>query len=250
MTVADAVAYFAGGQLYQVEATKFPPVMGMEQVIPANGPGFAQVSVFGGGGKGAGITGDGKNVMVTSSSQAGIQRVTVDPMGKMSMPDLQSPAMGNNKCPTGDFCTNTDHGPMQPYTYSDFTGFGLRTYTEPKGYWNYIIKGCTDNQGNPADTRWMAIRFDAQVPPNTTLTVKARSGNTPVPDNTWGQWTTDQSMAPVALTGILTPNAVNGMMLVKDGYLQVEFDFLSKDKASSPRLHDSAVDLECPNIIQ
>jgi hypothetical protein len=216
-----------------------------------NGGGFPSVEVFGGGGKGVDIAAD-NNVMVTSEGMAGIQRVKVDLMGVMSKPDLMSPPMGNNKCPAGDYCSNLDHGAMSPYTYSDFTGFGLRNYTRPKGSWTYVVKGCVDksdpnNPDKPADTKWLTVNFQADTPLNTTVTVKLRSGNTPVPDNTWGPWTADQKSSPIDLRQLLVPNydmnKPAGTMA--DGYLQIEVDLTTTDRNKTPKLRHVDVAFEC-----
>ena len=247
-TPKNYFAYFAGGQLYQVPASTIPLPQGMD--VTVNGAQFPSVGVFGGGGKGVDISQDG-NVMVTSSQTAGIQRVKVDIMGNMSKPDLISPPMGNNKCPSGDFCANSDHGQMAPYTYSDFTGYGLRNYTRPSGHFSYVVKGCVDGMGNPADTRWVSITFQGDAPLNTTMSLKARSGNSSMPDHTWGQWIPDQTSSPVDLLNgvVLMPNVVGGMMMVGDGYLQVEADLQTSDKNKSPRLHSIVINYECPGGI-
>ncbi len=243
-------AYFAGGSLYQVPASAVPQPNGQDQSCsPGQGicakVQFAQVAVFGGGGKGVDIAADG-NVMVTSGSTVGIQRTKVDAMGNMTAPDLQSPPQGNNKCPSGDFCKNEDHIPMSPYTYSDFTGYGLRNFTRPTGNWDYVVKGCDDGNG-VTDTKWLALKFAADIPLNTKVIIKARSGNTPVPDQTWGPWIPDQSSSPVDLVNgaVLMPNFTDGMAGVKDGYLQVEVQLQTTDKNKTPRLRSVEVLFDC-----
>ena len=49
----------------------------------------------------------------------------------------------------------------QPYTYSDFTGFGLRNFTRPAGTYTYVIQGC--NGQNP-DTQCQPPSTSCQVP--------------------------------------------------------------------------------------
>jgi hypothetical protein len=165
-------------------------------------------------------------------------------MGKMTPPMLNQQPMGNNLCPTGDNCRNSDrqNANMQPYTYSDFTGFGLRNFTRPKGSYTYVQPGCLQQNGMPnGETKWISVIWDADVPLNTTLTVKARAGKTPTPDLTWGAWTPDFAVSPADL--------VNGMPLVpnaKDSaYIQVEFDFTSMQKNMSPKLKSFHILHEC-----
>jgi hypothetical protein len=236
-------AYFAGSMLYQVPASTIPLPNGAD--VSVNAQGFPAVSVDSGG-KGVDIAVDG-NVMVTSSSVPGITRVPVDAMGKMTQPVINGQPMGNNLCPTGDNCRNIDrqNADMQPYTYSDFTGYGLRNYTRPKGSYTYVQAGCVDPNGQPTDqtTVWMSVSWDADVPLNTSLTMKARTGNTPMPDQTWGAWTPDVSMSAADLiNGVqLMPNQTMDM----NTYIQVEFDFASMAKNMSPKLKDFHIFHEC-----
>ncbi len=232
-------AYFAGSMLYQVPASTIPLPKGMDVAVNQNFPGVQVDS----GGKGVDIAADG-NVIVTSISQPGITRVPVDAMGKMTQPVLNGPPMGNNKCPTGDNCRNIDrqNANMQPYTYSDFTGFGLRNFTRPKGSYTYVQKGCVQQDGSPnGETKWLSVSWDADVPLNTTLTLKARAGNTPVPDQSWGAWTVDFPMSAAdLLTNMpLVPNAKDS------AYMQIEFDFASMQKNASPKLKSFHIFHEC-----
>lgn len=118
------------------------------------------------------------------------------------------------------------------------------------GRWSFVIKGWPgDSQGLPGDTIWKRILFAADVPANTRLTVKARSGNSPVPDNTFGAWISDQSNSPVDLIGgaALKPNVTGGQRDVGDAYLEVEVDFQTSAPKRTPRLRSLEVAYECPN---
>lgn len=130
------------------------------------------------------------------------------------------------------------------YTYSDFTGFGLRNFTRPRGSYSWVQRGCLDGGGHPADTRWWRVTWDADVPPNTSLTVRARSGRTPIPDATWGAWTPDFTVSPAELhaTMALVPDDPG------DPYLQIEFVFATQDKAVTPRLKGFDVAFKCGKI--
>ena len=59
------------------------------------------------------------------------------------------------------------------------------------------------------ETRWVAVTWDAEVPLNTSITVRARAGNTPTPDNTWGDWTPSFSMSPADLISVAVPFAAS-----------------------------------------
>ena len=186
---------------------------------------------------------------VMSAGQSGggtgpmVSRAKIDMMGNITQPDLVSAPKGQNKCPAGDSCMFKDNNTTdpQPYTYSDFTGFGLRNFTRPAGTYTYVFKGC-DMQSPKTD--WYTVFWDADVPPNTSLSLRARTGRTQTPDQSWGAWTTAFTTSPADLiTGNpLLPND-------KDNYfLQVEFTFKTMDKNSTPKLKMIGVAFKCGNI--
>ncbi len=227
--------------IIRIPASTYPaqkPMMDQQ----VDGSAFPAVKVAGSTTIGVGVDRD-QNIWGISYSGSVATRIKVDMAGMMTAPDINSPPMGNNKCPAGDRCPYGYKSTPTPYTYSDFTGFGLRNFTRPKGSYSYVQKGCDDGQGNH-DTKWVAVAFDADVPLNTSLTVKARSGNTPSPDMTWGQWTPSYNMTPADL--------INGMPLdpnlMTDGWLQVEFDFATTVANASPKLKSFQIMFECNNV--
>ena len=50
-----------------------------------------------------------------------------------------------------------------PYTYSDFTGFGLRNFTRPSGMYRVLIEACAVDE----DTQWYRVEWNATEPPGT-----------------------------------------------------------------------------------
>ena len=81
-----------------------------------------------------------------------------------------------------------------PYTYSDFTGFGLVNFTNPKGYYSLIQKGC----GNGQLTRWYAVKWDSDQPVGTEISVVARSAAT-IADLKTAVFTGSDTASPAAL---------------------------------------------------
>jgi len=125
-----------------------------------------------------------------------------------------------------------------PYTYSDFTGFGLRNFTNPRGTYTWIQPGC----GN-AKTRWRKIIWDADTPMGTSVRVRARSAD-------------DQSLLPAATyTGSYTTSPAD--LMVAPGpvipnparFLQVEFDLQTMDRALTPALKSFQIVYECVSDI-
>jgi hypothetical protein len=234
---------YADTHIVRMPASDVPLPKNNQDVV-MDGANFPATRVAGGsGGRGVGVDRD-QNIWGISISASTATRIKVDQMGTMAVPDLNSPPMGNNLCPAGDRCPYADrqNAAPGPYTYSDFTGFGLRNFTRPKGYYRYTQKGCVNGDGAPDDTRWVTVHWDADTPLNTSIAVRARSGNTPAPDQTWGAWTADFLVSPADL--------VNGMPLTPnmkdDGYLQVEFSFTTMDRNAAPRLKAFDVRWECP----
>jgi len=169
-------------------------------------------------------------------------RALIDNKGKITQPTVNGVPKGNNLCPAGDSCKNAG-----AYTYSDFTGFGLRNFTRPTGSYTMIVKGCADSDGNPADTEWWQLNWDADVPPNTTLVVHAKSGAAlTLNDPSWMQdaFTADTSTSPLDLKNQLVPNAIPGQT-VNDPYLFVEFVLKTASADVTPKLKAFDVGFKC-----
>jgi hypothetical protein len=239
-----------GNVVVRIPGSDTPPAKPMVDTL-VDGSMYPTVQIAGNG-KGVGVDRD-QNIWNVAQGQAIVTKITVDVKGMMTAPNLNGQPMGNNKCPAGDTCSYDGMGNPSPYTYSDFTGFGLRTFTRPTGSYAYIQKGCDDQQGMPdsGKTSWLGVTWDADVPLNTILNVHARSGNTPIPDNTWGAWTNNFTMSPADLEkGGLMPNLpVGSMDTGNDGYLQVEFQLQTNVKNATPKLKSFKIIYECPPTI-
>jgi streptogramin lyase len=70
---------------------------------------------------------------------------------------------------------------LMPYTYSDFTGFGLSTVTRPSGWYNMIVAGCEDQDpNNPPDiaTDWQFLTWNEIEPTGTNVRMRVKVANT------------------------------------------------------------------------
>lgn len=120
-----------------------------------------------------------------------------------------------------------------PYTYSDFTGFALRTFTAPNGFLRTVVPGCAIGP-----TEWERLDWDATVPVGSRIEVRARTADSPLGlgTATWvGPWTTrptDLAMPP----GPVEPRT----------YLELEVSLFSDDEATSPTIRDITVQYNCP----
>jgi len=129
-------------------------------------------------------------------------------------------------------------GKPLPYTYSDFTGFGLRNFTNPRGTYSDIVMSCAPDRG-----KFLAVEWDAEEPPGTKIQMRARSANT-IEDLRTAPYTglyqqspADLSMAP----GPLAPNPA--------GYIQVEFILQTTQRDITPKLKSFKVIHVCQSII-
>jgi hypothetical protein len=119
-----------------------------------------------------------------------------------------------------------------PYTYSDFIGFGLNTFADPKGFYRFVIEGCPGQS-----TQWRGVQIDADIPPMTAVKINVRSANSEaeLKDAAWvGPFT-----APAELEGV-PPGA----------YLEVEVVLTTDDQSVAPRVRGVEIIRECMTIIQ
>ncbi len=124
--------------------------------------------------------------------------------------------------PTGD----------NPYTYSDFTGFALRTFTAPNGYIRAVVSGCAFGP-----TEWERLDWNASVPAGTRIEARARTASslTDLRNATWiGPYTT----RPTELA--LPPGPLR-----MEQHIEIEISLFSNG-ATSPSITDLTVQYNCP----
>jgi hypothetical protein len=171
---------------------------------------------------GAGVDFDG-DVWTVNQSSSNASRLHIDQ-------NLLEPAAHPI---TGNLVDVFPVGP-NPYTYSDFTGLGLRTVTRPRGDYVVPIQGCAD--GDPA--HWLAVEWSATKPPNTDVEIWVRTGDdlaTLAQQPIYGPW----EVSPADLQAAPGP--------VPDGvYLQLTIRLLSDDNESTPIVHGYSVQWSCP----
>ncbi|HWE26409.1 MAG TPA: hypothetical protein VHB97_00325, partial [Polyangia bacterium] len=130
------------------------------------------------------------------------------------------------------------HRAPYPYTYSDFTGFGLRNFTNPHGSYTYIWTGC-----GMGKTKWISVNWDAATPPGTAISMKARSTDDETMFST-ATFTGSYSTSPADLRNA-PPGGGSALSPNPSGFLQVEFDLTTTDKNSTPALKSYTVVYEC-----
>ncbi len=105
-----------------------------------------------------------------------------------------------------------------PYSYSDMTGFQLRNFTAPEGYWNVTF-----------DCRWPGcvfdrILFDAATPAGTGVSVRGRSRPASPPDAPWSEWSPRFDLSPAGIGDLVPPGR----------YLEVEVELSTSDRDVTP----------------
>jgi hypothetical protein len=126
-----------------------------------------------------------------------------------------------------------------PYTYSDFTGFGLRNFTNPRGTYAWRQMGC-----GAGKTRWLKVLWDSDLPPLTSISLRTRSADD-VPSLQSAMWYGDYTMSPADLLNPamgITPVVPN-----PSGFLEIEFTLRTMDKNATPALKGFTILYECVN---
>ncbi|MBX3273265.1 MAG: hypothetical protein KF729_23585 [Sandaracinaceae bacterium] len=120
-----------------------------------------------------------------------------------------------------------------PYTYSDFTGFALRTFTAPNGYLRAVVAGCAIGP-----TEWERLAWRATVPRGSRVEVRVRSADA-LADLATATWIGPFTSRPTELA--LPPGPVPG-----GRHLELEVTLISDDETSTPRINDVTVQFHCP----
>ena len=173
---------------------------------------------------GAGVDFDG-NIWGVGHANDTASRLDVDAQGNVVQP------------PTGT--TNNVKLGRNPYTYSDFTGYGLINFVRPQGRWSYVHQPCP--AGSKA--KWTKVIWHATTPPGTDVVLRVRTGDT---ETTFGSWAGPFNKSPADIA----PGAPQAPSPNPSYMMQVEFTLTSADKTTSPTLHDYAVAYTCVNITE
>jgi hypothetical protein len=123
----------------------------------------------------------------------------------------------------------------RPYTYSDFTGFGLVTVVRPNGYWRGKLEGCATTD---AITEWATLEWYENEPPGTSVRMRVRVADTvaELAQATWyGPWDTP----PVDLAAAGVPASI---------FMEVEVQLSTTDPAITPSFQGFVVSFTCPGV--
>ena len=125
---------------------------------------------------------------------------------------------------------------LDPYTYSDFIGFGLNVIAEPRGRYRFVVEGCESGINT-----WTATQYTAEVPPGTSVEVWARSADTRA------------GLDAEAFIGAFTDNPADLTMapgpIPQRRFLEVELRLATTDRMTAPRVFSIDVGAICEPII-
>jgi streptogramin lyase len=122
----------------------------------------------------------------------------------------------------------------EPYTYSDFTGYGLQNFTRPQGRYVYQLQPCPSG----IKATWKKVTWTATTPSGTSVQLRVRSGDS---ETSMGSWFGAYQTSPATLDKTAsTPLAPNPSY-----FLQVEFTLKTTIKNTTPTLSAINVGYEC-----
>ncbi|MFO0713922.1 MAG: SBBP repeat-containing protein [Sandaracinus sp.] len=122
-----------------------------------------------------------------------------------------------------------------PYTYSDFIGYGLNVFANPRGHYSFVT-----DAGDGCDMRWQTATWDAMVPVGTSVEIWVRSANTTAALST-GTWIGPFRTSPANLT--VAPGPVpNGR------YLEMDIRMETTDRRLTPRVYSAAATGYCDHM--
>jgi hypothetical protein len=92
----------------------------------------------------------------------------------------------------------------------------------------YVARGTVTSDVHDAKlvSHWGALRWEAETPAGTAVSIATRSGNVAEPDETWSDWSTEESDAGVAT--VTSPAA---------RFLQYRVTLTTEDPATTPAVH-------------
>ncbi len=127
---------------------------------------------------------------------------------------------------------------LMPYTYSDFTGFGIFTVTRPMGWYNVIVSACEDEdpENEPyITTDWKTLSWQEHEPPGTTVRLRFKVVDDL--DNLGAaEWWGPFDDSPVDLIALGVPNSQ---------YMLVQILMAAADASQSPAFHGFTLDFDC-----
>lgn len=126
---------------------------------------------------------------------------------------------------------------LMPYTYSDFTGFGLFTVARPTGWYNVVVSACEDNDPAPPDTStdWDVLNWQESEPAGTSVRLRFKvcdDLDTLDAQQWWGPY----DEPPLDLAALGVPSAQ---------YMLIQILMGASDSSQSPAFMGFTLEFEC-----
>jgi len=150
--------------------------------------------------------------------------------------------------PESDEVVETVTGFVNPYTYSDMTGFQLVNATNPVGTFPHIFQACEGSDS----VHWSHLTCDADVPAGTTVSFRGRIADT-VEALQAAAWIDLASLpaeeCPIDLDAVFTRAGLS-IDAVSRHFFQLEATLASADRESRPVLMSMGMDFSCEGIFE
>jgi hypothetical protein len=119
-----------------------------------------------------------------------------------------------------------------PYTYSDFIGYGLNVFANPRGHYSFVT-----DAGEGCEQRWQTAEWSATTPVGTSVEIFVRSANTRAGLDSAG-WIGPFRTSPANLT--MAPGPVpNGR------FLEMDIRMETTDRRLTPRVRSASASGFC-----
>lgn len=127
---------------------------------------------------------------------------------------------------------------LMPYTYSDFTGFGIFSVVRPMGWYNVLVSACEDEDPDNEpfiSTDWQTLDWIEHEPPGTTVRIRFKVVDdlADLPDAPWWGPFDDP---PVDLSALGLPNT---------RYMLVQILMAAADPSQSPAFGGFTLEFDC-----
>jgi streptogramin lyase len=126
---------------------------------------------------------------------------------------------------------------LNPYTYSDFIGFGLNVFAEPRGHYRFVVEGC-DGGTNV----WRGASYRSETPGGTAVTLFARTADTRA-GLAAEPWVGPFEGSPTNFENPPGP-------LARRRFLEVEVRLTTMDRTVAPRVFSVDVAHVCEPIVE
>ena len=154
--------------------------------------------------------------------------------------DFQENVWAINEASSNATRINTETGAMDsfptgqgPYTYSDFTGYQLRTFTAAMGSYTTMTEAC---QTQGVAGQWQTLSWEADTPPGTAVQVQVRTAehvNQLAGAEYYGPW----NRSPVDLHAAGVPDG---------NVIEIYVQLSTEEDGLTPRLWSVDVSWTCP----